>query len=127
MTKAEWVTDFKLEETDGKPVTLCAIVKAVEEHCKAQLDGERFYISADWEPKGRVPERLPERWRSLIAFAIDGDSEGYYVHIGLIINFGDLQQPGKYIDMGFVKLWDAKTAQTVATEAQRFLSAARWN
>jgi hypothetical protein len=46
MTKAEWVTDFKLEGSDGAPVTLSAIVKAVEEHCKAKLEGETFHNCA---------------------------------------------------------------------------------
>lgn len=44
-----------------------------------------------------------------------------------MINFGALEHLGQYLDMGFVKLWDPKIAQAVATEAQRFLSAARWN
>ncbi len=127
MTKAEWVTDFKLQGPDGKPVPLSDIVKAVEEHCKAKLDGERFHDRSAWDSKGHPPARLPERWRHLIAFAIDGDSEGYYVHIGVMIGFGDIQEPGRYLDIGFVKLWDPKTAQDVATEAQRFLSASRWN
>jgi hypothetical protein len=127
MTKAEQITDFRLEEPNGKPVTLGAIVKAVEEFCKVQLDGERFHNRSDWESKEQPPKRLPKHWRSLIAFPVDGDSEGYYVHIGVMVCFGDLQQPGSYIDMGFVKLWDAGTAYTVAAEAQRFLSAVRWN
>ena len=115
-----------LEEADGMPVTLSAIIRAVEEYLKPQLDGERFCDRSEWdaESKGR---RLPKRWRSLIAFALDGDSEGYYVHIGVMVDFGDRLEPGKYIDMGFVKLWDALTARAVATEAQRFLSATRWN
>ena len=130
MTKAEWVTDFKLEEADGKPITLSAIVKAVKEHCKELLDGESFCDVAAWSPN--VETRLPERWRSLIAFAMDGDCEGYYVHIGCLVSFGDwapmmLYKPGHYIDIGFAKVWSAEQAQKLATEAQRFLSAARWN
>ncbi len=126
MTKAERVTDFRLEEPDGKPVALSAIVKAVEQHCKTQLQGEAFCDRSSWDVETK-DRRLPKRWRGLIAFAVDGDSEGYYVHIGVMVTFGDGLRPGEYIDMGFVKLWDAKAAQIVATEAQRFLSASRWN
>lgn len=125
MTKEEWVTDFKLEETDGQPVTLSAIVKAVAIHCKEILNGDSFCDRSTWIGEGG---RLPERWRSLIAFAMDGDCEGYYVHIGVMVEFGSGQShPGEYIDMGFAKVWDAKQAQQLATEAQRFLSACRWN
>ena len=127
MTKDEWVTDFKLEEADGKPVTLSAIVQAVKKHCKELLDGDSFCDRSTWGPDAE--RRLPERWRSLIAFALDGDNEGYYVHIGVMVSFGGDtdDDPGHYIDMGFAKMWTPEQAQRLATEAQRFLSAARWN
>ncbi len=126
MIRAEFITDFSLEESDGKPVTFSAIVKAVEQHCKPLLDGETFCDRSTWDAEAK-DTRLPEHWRSLIAFAMDGDSEGYYVHIGVMVDFGSVQQPGKYIDIGFVKLWTPKAAQDVAVKAQRFLSAARQN
>jgi hypothetical protein len=126
MTPTETVTDFKLEEPDGKPVTFSAILKAVEKHCKPLLDGETFFDQAGWG-KDTKDARLPKRWRSLIAWTMDGNSEGYYVHLGLMVDFGNNLQPGHYIDIGYAKLWDPNAAQAVATEAQRFLSAVRWN
>jgi hypothetical protein len=127
MTKAEWVTDFKLEEPDGgQPITCTALLYGIEKHCKTLLEGEHFYDCSAWSAdKNR---RLPARWRCLIAFAVDGDSEGYYVHIGVMVSYSDGEfGPGQYLDCGFVKMWTAKAAQLLATEAQRFLSAARWN
>ena len=125
MTKAEWVTDFKLEEPDGKPVTLSAIVQAVKKHCKELLDGESFCDRSTWGPDAE--RRLPERWRHLIAFWMEGDDEGWYVHIGVMVEFGGGGHHGEYIDMGIAKVWSVETAQRLATEAQRFLTATRWN
>ncbi len=126
MTKTSFVTDFSLEEADGRPVTFSALVRAVEQHCKSLLDGETFCDKSSWDPEDNNA-RLPERWRILIAFAMRGDSEGYYVHIGVMIDFGSIQQPGTYIDIGFAKVWTAQAAEDIAIEAQRFLSAAREN
>jgi hypothetical protein len=126
MTRAEQVTDFKLEEPDGKPVTFTAIIKAINDHCKDLMGGDCFTDKSKWDTPP-VDIRLPACWRSLIAFAMDGDNEGYYVHVGVMVDFGYGDRPGEYLDIGFVKLWEAETAQRVATEAQRFLSASRWN
>jgi hypothetical protein len=127
MTRAEWVTDFKLDEADGQPITFSALVEAVKAHCKEILDGESFCDVTAWGGEQAKGRRLPARWRSLIAFALDGDCEGYYVHIGVMVDFGDWDRPGQYLDAGFAKVWTAEQAQKLATEAQRFLSAARWN
>jgi hypothetical protein len=123
MNKTEMVTDFKLE-TDGKAVKTVDLVKALNEHCKAQLDGETFSCSAAWDN----PEaRLPERYRWLIAFAVEGGSEGWYVHVGAIIQKRSLSDPNEYIDFGFAKVWSVEASFAVQREAQRFLTAARWN
>ncbi len=74
-------------------------MKAVEQHCKPLLDGETFCDRSTWDAEAK-DTRLPEHWRSLIAFAMDGDSEGYYVHIGVMVDFGSIQQAGRYVDIG---------------------------
>lgn len=124
MIRSEQVTDFKLEHEDGTPVTTGEIVKAVEAHCKELLDGESFCDRSKWF--GEI-DKLPERWRHLIAWWMEGDNEGWYVHLGVMVDFGGGGKPGEYWDMGFAKLWSPETAKKVATEAQRFLTAARWN
>lgn len=78
-------------------------------------------------PPGHYYSAIPSKIDGKKVVDLNGDSEGYYVHIGVMVDFGDRMEPGKYFDLGFVKLWDPKTAQTLATEAQRFLSATRWN
>ena len=118
------VTDFKLYGDGDKPITLSQLIKGAEKHLLPMLEGERFCDRSEWFDEGGP---LPARWRSLIAFAVDGDNEGYYVHVGVMVCFGTGKQHGEYIDAGFVKLWTAEHAQRIATEAQRFLSAARWN
>ena len=124
MTRSEHVTDFKLDDADGRSITLSAVVKGVQEHCKEILEGERFCDRSEWFGEGGP---LPERWRHLIAYAMEGDNEGYYVHLGVMVDFGGGGKHGEYIDMGFVKLWSADHARRVCNEAQRFLTAARWN
>jgi len=124
MQRSEMVTDFKLYGDGDKPITVSQLIKGAEKHLKPMLDGEVFCDCSTWN--GPSPA-LPERWRSLIAFAVDGDNEGYYVHVGVMVCFGTDKQHGEYIDAGFVKLWTPEHAQRIATEAQRFLSAARWN
>ena len=124
MVQGEMVTDFKLEHEDGTPVTQSEIVKAVETHCKEILDGECFCDRSRWTGEGGP---LPERYRHLIAFWMEGDNEGWDVHIGCMVEFGGGGHHGEYIDMGFAKVWTADAAKRLATEAQRFLTATRWN
>ena len=124
MVGSEMVTDFRLEDAEGKPVSLSAIVKAVNAHCQGIMDGERFCDRDAWDG---VTRYLPERWRSLIAFWQEGDNEGWYVHIGCMVDYGYGERHGEYIDMGFVKLWTPDAAKKLCTEAQRFLTACRWN
>jgi hypothetical protein len=126
MTGTESVTEFSLEDAQGQPVTVSAIVEAINEYCRPWLTGESFGDRSTWEPT-RKGETLPERWRYLVAYCVDGDCEGWYVHIGCMVNFGYEQTHGDYIDFGHAKLWTAADAYTVAREAQRFLSACRWN
>lgn len=126
MNTKEQVTDFSLEEPGtGKQVTVSALIKALNLHCKEKLAGESFCDTSTWCE--RSGERIPDRYRSLIAFAIEGDSEGWYVHVGAMVRFGCDDGKGLYVDFGFAKMWSADEAYDLCREAQRFLSAARWN
>ena len=71
--------------------------------------------------------QLPDRFRWLIAFEAEGESEGWYVHVGAIVQKRTLSEPNEYIDFGFVKVWSVDDSFAVQKEAQRFLTAARWN
>lgn len=127
MNTKEQVTTFSLEEPGtGKQVTVSALIKALNLHCKEKLAGESFCDTTAWD-SARKDERVPERYRSLIAFAMEGSSEGWYVHVGAIIAFGDGPYPGIYINFGHAKMWSAEEAYDLCREAQRFLTATRWN
>ena len=126
MTKAEMVTDFTLE---GK--TVDEVIQALREHCKGLLeDCDDFGLSPDIQ-YGAKGARVPDRYRWVVAFAVEGESEGWYVHVGCQVpdqNASKLTGLAvyQYVDWGFAKVWSADSAYALAREAQRFLSAARW-
>jgi hypothetical protein len=119
------VTDFKIE---GK--TTSEVITALREHLKAQRIEAGEYDFCDcgqWTTAVKVPETF--RW--LIAYAVEGESEGWYVHVGVLVHDSEKTTPGSlshytYQDWGFAKTWTPESAYAIAREAQRFLSAARW-
>jgi hypothetical protein len=123
MNKAEMVTDFKLE-ANGQNIKVADLIKALNKHCRPQLQGESFCCSAAWD---NPEETIPARFRWLIAYAVEGESEGWYVHVGVLIQGMLVNQPTIYKDFGFAKVWTADDCYALAKEAQRFLTAARWN
>lgn len=127
MNTKEQVTTFSLEEPGtGKQVSVSALIKAINAHCREQLKGESFCDTTAWDSL-RKDERVPQTYRSLIAFAMEGESEGWYVHVGAIVVFGDGPYPGIYVNFGHAKMWSAEDAYDLCREAQRFLTATRWN
>ncbi len=127
MRQADMVTDFKLIDAEGNTPRILDLVKAIEAHCSGLLDGERFSVPCQWYPE-HMEDRLPARYAALVAYTMDGQCEGYYVHLGAVVDFGDGHGgSGVYVDLAFVKLWNPDAARKLADEAQRFLCAARWN
>jgi hypothetical protein len=111
--------------------------KTAKELCRA-LDAH--LTSAGVEPEeygfsGRVyaagPDDLPDR-RWLVAFAVEGTNEGYYVHVGAVqprpaCGLGADDPPAFYYDLGFCKTYSPDSAYAICREVQRFLSCAEWN
>lgn len=125
MNSKDVVTTFSLEEKEtGKGVTISSLIRALNEHARDLLKGESFCDRTQWD-EGRKDERIPARFRALIAFVMEGDSEGWYVHIGAMVDFS--QKKGTYIDFGHAKMWSAEEAYALGIEAQKFLTAARCN
>ncbi len=122
MTAAEWVDkDFKLE---GK--TTRDLCQALNAYVKSKgLEIEEYGFSpAAGVMRGDVP--LPDKFWNLIAFNVEGGSEGWYVHVGAIQRSDTYKHP-VYIDFGFAKMWTPEKAYALAVEAQRFMSAIVWN
>jgi hypothetical protein len=69
---------------------------------------------------------IPEKYWHLVAFAVEGNSEGYYVHVGAILR-GEYNKATEYIEFGLAKTYSPESAYQIAKEASRFLVAAQWN
>jgi len=117
MNNAEMVTDFKMEGS-----TVADLCRAINEHLKRLgLEPDEYNFSST----DRGQAELPGNARWLVAFAVEGGNEGYYVHIGgATPGWPGL---GTYDDLAFCKTYDPDNAYAIAREAQRFLTAARWN
>jgi hypothetical protein len=151
MSTVDHVTDFKLGEPRTEPskdypgtnvikgydmAKVADLIKAINAYCdslaapavhpaifSADAGFEHFCCSAAWDNPN---EKIPERFRWLIAFAVEGENEADYCHVGAIQQNG--AAPTVYIDFGFTKLWGGPNqARAVAGEVQRFLNASRWN
>jgi hypothetical protein len=70
---------------------------------------------------GVSPSLIPQDFHELIAYAVEGGSEGYYVHIGALL------PDGRYMQFGIAKTWNPDSAYELAKQTGRFLAAARWN
>jgi hypothetical protein len=139
MTGTETVTTFAFKRGET-PVR--DLLKALNAYLKSiQVEPEECGFSG-WDRYGeRRPRLIPGKYRWLIAYAIEGGSEGYYVHIGALTD-GNLKSescrcmPGlscmcdydrRFIDFGAAKTYSPENAYALAREAQRFLTAAEWN
>lgn len=70
------------------------------------------------------PAQLPGNARWIVAFAVEGANEGYYVHLAALIPGTGL---GTFDDLACCKTYTPDNAYAIAREAQRFLTAAAWN
>lgn len=114
--------------------TVESLITALNTHCKrAALEAEEYNFCVSPSSRyDRPGELLPEKWAYLIAYAIEGGSEGYHVHVGAILKdesgaFGGAVKRPAYMDFGFCKTYSPDSAYAIAREAQRFLTAAQWN
>ena len=91
---------------------------------------EEYHFSLDFDLAGESgltakpgvsPSRIPQDFQHLIAFAVEGGSEGYYVHIGALL------PGGRYQNFGIAKTWSSASAYELAKQSSRFLAAACWN
>lgn len=143
-----WITPFGQFEYKGEAVARCAscdMGEAVITHAvemarvtdlidalniaitNANAPAEEYdFCDAPWWTYDQPDMKVPEKYAHLIAYAIEGGSEGYYVHAGAILKAVGNGQP-TYIDFGFAKTYSADSAYALAREAQRFLTAAQWN
>lgn len=124
MTAAEWVDkDFVLK---GK--TSADLTRALNAYIKAQgLEIEEYGFTVAYsETHSNRGTPLPEKFWNLVAFNVEGGSEGWYVHVGAITR-GEAGKPPQYIDFGFAKMWTPEKAYELTVAAQRFLSAVCWN
>jgi hypothetical protein len=116
-------TDFTLQK-GRKMVKVADLITALNGHCKPVLDGESFCCPSLWNNDTK-DNLLPKKFRWLVAYAVKGESEGWYVHVGVI----QPQKTGRvrYEDFGHAKVWSEETSFAVAKAAQQFLTSAMWN
>jgi len=100
--------------------------------CARFEDAESFACSVEWDEHTKG-QKIPTRYRWLVAFAVEGESEADYVHFGALVQKQTTwSRPvdvwGDYVDFGFTKVWGGSArAREIAAEVQRFLNCARWN
>ncbi len=145
MNAADQVTDFKLS-VDGRPATVQSLLKAINAFC-GKLAEEYDFSTGPTLAKGDIPAKY---WR-LIAFAVEGSNEGYYVHVGALVKTEYTVHHGTtlacsspnpngscpghpqiaehlaYIEFGVAKTYSSESAYAMAKEVSRFLAAASWN
>jgi hypothetical protein len=107
-------------------VTVKDLIAALCSYCGSLAEEYEFCVSPSIAYDA-TPTTVPERFLHLIAYAVEGGSEGYYVHVGAILRDFDAALTRPYLDFGFAKTWTAESAYALAKEAQRFLSATIWN
>ncbi len=124
MTSLEQVTDFNYEGA-----TVRQLFQAINDYltkCGIEPEDRGFGTSFD---EDMLVGRSEFRW--MIAFAIEGESEGYYIHIGglnrTLNSRSSNSRSRDYYDFGHAKCYSADQAYQIAREAQRFLTSADWN
>jgi hypothetical protein len=95
------VTDFKLS-ADGQMVTVRELLKALNAFCGKLA--EEYDFSTVLCREAHVPEKY---WR-LVAFAVEGNNEGYYVHVGAILST-ERSLP-TYLEFGLAKTYSSESA-----------------
>lgn len=103
------------------------LIDAVNGFCGHLAEEYSYSISFDLRgkltPRGyENTARIPEDFWRLIAFAVEGSNEGYYVHFGAI-----LKDSNQYQEFGLAKTYSADSAYEMAKQTSRFLAAALWN
>lgn len=144
MTQAEMVTDFaayKYAPVPDKPgylhhvgmAKLTDLVKALNAHCGHLADEYNFSLASEFRYAGdrrrddkHIDATIPGDLWHLIAFCVEGGSEGYYVHVGALLRT-DKVVNRNYVDIAFAKTYSTESAYQLAREAQRFLTATEWN
>jgi hypothetical protein len=113
--------------------TVKSLLKAVNLHCGKLAEESDFSLSPTLlygkYGKGKRGEDtlIPEKYWNLIAFAVEGQNEGYYIHIGALLRHDETTDTSEYMDLGVAKTYSSESAYAMAREAGRFLSAAAWN
>jgi hypothetical protein len=90
------------------------------------------YLTLSSAIKYEAPDTLvPVKRVHMVAYAVEGSNEGYYVHFGTFIRNEDRKPKAKltseYMDFGFAKVYSREDASLLATEIQRWLTATDWN
>jgi hypothetical protein len=119
MNSKDMVTDFKLQE-NGENCTIKALLKAINAFCGSLAEEYDFGLPFDTPKDARLPEKY---WR-LIAFAVEGSNEGYYVHLGALVRD---RHTTNYVSFSLAKTYSAESAYELAKQTSRFLAAACWN
>ena len=105
------------------------LIKAVNAYCGNRLAEEYSFSAAAYLDYSSLPKNdkpIPAEYWNLIAFAVEGGSEGYYVHFGAILR-AESAAPPSYVDFATAKTYSAESAYELARETSRFLAAAAWN
>jgi hypothetical protein len=118
MNQQESVTDFRLT-ANGKPVALSELLHALNCYLKSVGCQPEEY---GFKPTPGAGPDLPQRYRWLVAFVVEGESEGYYIHLVAIP-----RAACTFTDLGLAKTWTTDSAYAIARETQRFLTASLWN
>jgi hypothetical protein len=125
------VTDFKLTDDKNEGVSIKSLLDAINKYCGKLAEEYDFSLSPTLKYDAPKGIKIPTKYGQLIAYATEGSNEGYYVHVGALIPADrNSTQPAftiPYMDFGFAKTNSAESAYELAKQAQRFLTAARWN
>lgn len=129
MTPNEMVTQFPLRSRTDEGVQMARVmelIRAVNAHLKSKdMAPEEYGFDLGCElaydghgrrsPAERDGARVPEKYWRLIAFAVEGGSEGYYIHFGALIaaeqaREGDYQDRVNRLVIASKRAADASTA-----------------
>ncbi len=100
------------------------LLKAINAYCGQLAEEYDFSLNFALRPANGLPQSetlIPEKYRWLVAFAVEGGSEGYYVHMGAMLD------GGQYQEFGLAKTNTAESAYELTKQTSRFLAAASWN
>ena len=118
------VTDYKLKDATHE-----SMAAAINDYLKSiGIEPQEYGYSACKRKPQDEKTPIPERYRWLLSFFVEGGSEGYYCHVGFIVQpDGYSLDPTTYHDVCFCKTWDQESAGNIARAVQRFLVNAEWN